>query len=132
MGRKDRNPIKRIEQESLNHIGKAARRQRERLLISSLEEIPGELIEHVEEVHSQPPSVEEWAALNDILTSCHFAYYRPRKRKVYTWDHSQLKKWQCLGFTSLRHYLTFNEMNNTVAGVRDFDELFNIGDSYTE
>lgn len=92
MGRKDRNPIKRIEQESLNHIGKAARRQRERFLISSLEEIPGELIEHVEEVHSQPPSMEEWAALNDILTSCPGAYYRPRKRKVYTWDDSQLKK----------------------------------------
>ena len=132
MGRKDRNPIKRIEQESLNHIGKAARRQRERLLISSLEEIPGELIEHVEEAHSQPPSVEEGAALNDILTSCPGAYYRPRKRKVYTWDDSQLKKWQCLGFTSLRHYLTFNAMNNTVAGARNFDELFNIGDSYTE
>ncbi|EOV9625124.1 hypothetical protein ACN5OL_001019 [Cronobacter sakazakii] len=132
MGRKDRNPIKRIEQESLNHIGKFARRQRERLLISTLEEIPGELIEHVEEVHSQPPSVEEWAALNDILTSCPGTYYRPRKRKVYTWDDSQLKKWQMLGFTSLRHYLTFNTINNTVAGARDFDELFNIGDNYTE
>lgn len=124
MGRKDRNPIKRIEQESLNHIGKAARRQRERLLISSLEEIPGELIEHVEEVHSQPPSVEEWAALNDILTSCPGAYYRPRKRKVYTFDDSNFKKWQCLGFSSLNHYLTYNAMNNTVAGVRELDGLF--------
>ncbi|MBY5147242.1 hypothetical protein [Enterobacter hormaechei] len=124
MGRKDRNPIKRIEQENLQHIGKAAQRQRERLLITSLEEIPGTLIEHVEEVHSQPPSVEEWAALNDILSSCPGIYYCPRKRKVYTWDDSQLKKWQMLGFTSLRHYFTYNAMNNTVAGVRELDGLF--------
>ncbi|MCS2154993.1 hypothetical protein MUU49_20805 [Scandinavium goeteborgense] len=76
MGRKDRNPIKRIEQENLQHICKSARRQRERLLITSLEEIPGTLIEHVEEVHSQPPSVEEWAALNDILecSSCEWYF----------------------------------------------------------
>ncbi|EFJ2552624.1 hypothetical protein [Enterobacter hormaechei] len=116
MSKKERNNILRI--------GLAARKQRQRLLISSLEEIPGELIEHVEEVHSQPPSVEEWAALNDILTSCPGAYYRPRKRKVYTWDDSQLKKWQMLGFTSLRHYLIYNQMNNTVAGVRELDGLF--------
>lgn len=132
MGRKDRNPIKRIEQENLQHICKSARRQRERLLITSLEEIPGTLIEHVEEVHSQPPSVEEWAALNDILECSSGVYYKPRKRKVYTYDDSNLKKWQCLGFTSLRHYLTYNAMNNTVAGARDFYELFHIGDSYTE
>ncbi|HEM8743771.1 TPA: hypothetical protein U2Q93_004660 [Enterobacter sichuanensis] len=116
MSKKERNNILRI--------GLAARKQRQRLLISSLEEIPGELIEHVEEVHSQPPSVEEWAALNDILTSCPGAYYRPRKRKVYTFDDSNLKKWQCLGFSSLNHYLTYNAMNNTVAGVRELDGLF--------
>lgn len=84
------------------------------------------------EVHSTPPSVEEWAALNDLLECSSGVFYRPRKRKVYTYDDSQLRRWQCLGFTSLRHYLTYNAMNNTVAGVRGFDELFNIGDSYTE
>lgn len=124
MSKRERNNILRI--------GLAARKQRQRLLISSLEEIPGELIEHVEEVHSTPPSVEEWAALNDLLECSSGVYYRPRKRKVYTFDDSNLKKWQCLGFTSLRHYLNYNAMNNTVAGARDFDELFNIGDSYTE
>lgn len=132
MGRRDRNQIKRIEQQNLQHIGKAARRQRERLLVTSLEEIPGTLIEHVELVDSPPPDAETWAAMNDILSSCPGVYYRPRKRKVYSWDDSGLKKWQMLSFTSLRHYLTYNAMNNTVAGVRDFDELFHIGDSYTE
>jgi len=129
MGKRQRNPIKRIEQESLNNIGKAARNQRQRLLFTSTEEIPGELIENVQEVYSQPPSVKEWAALNDILISCPGAYYRPRKRKVYTWDDSQLRRWQCLGFTSLRHYLNYNAMNNTVAGVRETD-LFITG--YTD
>ncbi|MEL9441293.1 hypothetical protein J4X73_01780 [Escherichia coli] len=132
MGKRDRNQIKRIEQQNLQHIGKAARRQRERLLIASLEEIPGELIETVTTVHSDPPSVEEWENLNDLLAASPGVYYKPRKRKVYTYDDSQLRRWQCLGFESLNHYLTYNAMNNTVAGVRDFDELFHIGDSYTE
>ncbi|HHN5526687.1 TPA: hypothetical protein ACQ49S_004899 [Klebsiella aerogenes] len=124
MSKKERNNILRI--------GKAAQKQQQRLLITSLEEIPGTLIEHVELVDSPPPDGETWAAMNDILSSCPGVYYKPRKRKVYTWDDSQLKKWQMLGFTSLRHYLTYNAINNTVAGVRDFDELFNIGDSYKE
>lgn len=121
MGRKDRNPIKRIEKENLQHIGKFARNQQQRLLIASLEEIPGELIEIVTTVHSDPPSVEEWENLNDLLAASPGVYYKPRKRKIYTYDDSQLKKWQMLGFTSLRHYLTYNAMNNTVAGVRETD-----------
>mgnify|MGYP000139617663 FL=1 len=132
MSKKERSTLTRIERENVNRIGKAAQKQQQRLLITSLEEIPGTLIEHVEEVHSTPPSVEEWAALNDLLECSIGVYYRPRKRKVYTWDDSQLHRWQCLGFSSLRHYLTYNAMNNTVAGARDFDELFNIGDKYKE
>lgn len=124
MSKKERNNILRI--------GKAAQKQQQRLLITSLEEIPGTLIEHVELVDSPPPDGETWAAMNDILSSCPGVYYKPRKRKVYTWDDSQLRRWQCLGFESLNHYLTYNAMNNTVAGAKDFDELFNIGDSYTE
>lgn len=124
MSKKERNNILRI--------GKAAQKQQQRLLITSLEKIPGTLIEHVELVDSPPPDGETWAAMNDILSSCPGVYYKPRKRKVYTWDDSQLKKWQMLGFTSLRHYLTYNAINNTVAGIRNFDELFNIGDSYKE
>lgn len=87
MSKKERNNILRI--------GKAAQKQQQRLLITSLEEIPGTLIEHVEEVHSTPPSVEEWAALNDLLECSSGVYYRPRKRKVYTWDDSQLKNGKC-------------------------------------
>ncbi|EAR7790242.1 hypothetical protein E0G06_05655 [Salmonella enterica] len=96
------------------------------LYVKYLEEIPGELIETATEVYSTPPSVEEWAALNDLLEYSSGVYYRPRKRKVYTWDDSNLKKWQCLGFESLNHYLTYNAMINTVAGARGFDELFHI------
>lgn len=132
MSKKERNTLTRIERENVNRIGKASQIRTKRLYVKSLEEIPGELIETVTEVHSTPPSVEEWAALNDLLECSSGVFYRPRKRKVYTYDDSQLRRWQCLGFTSLRHYLTYNAMNNTVAGVRGFDELFNIGDSYTD
>lgn len=118
MSKKERNTITRLERENVNRIKSS------RLYFKSLEEIPGELIEHVEEVHSTPPSVEEWAALNDLLERSSGVYYKPRKRKVYSWDDSNLKKWQVLGFTSLCHYLNFNAMNNTVAGVRELDGLF--------
>lgn len=112
------------ERSNILRIGKAAQKQQQRLLITSLEEIPGTLIEDVELVDSPPPDGETWAAMNDILSSCPGVYYKPRKRKVYTWDDSQLKKWQMLGFSSLNHYLTYNAMNNTVAGVRELDGLF--------
>lgn len=124
MSKKERNTLTRIERENVNKIGKASQERTNRLYIKTLEEIPGELIEKVTEVHSTPPSVEEWAALNDLLESSSGVYYRPRKCKVYTWDDSQLKKWQMLGFSSLNHYLTYNAMNKTVAGVRELDGLF--------
>ena len=124
MSKKERNTLTRIERENVNRIGKASQIRTKRLYVKSLEEIPGELIETVTEVHSTPPSVEEWAALNDLLESSSGLYYKPRRRKVYSWDDSNLKKWQVLGFTSLCHYLNFNAMNNTVAGVRELDGLF--------
>lgn len=132
MSKKERNTLTRIERENVNRIGKASQVRTKRLYLKSLEEIPGTLIEHVELVDSPPPDAETWAAMNDILSSCPGVYYRPRKRKVYTYDDSQLHRWQCLGFDSLNHYVTYSAMNNTVAGARDFDELFHIGDSYTE
>jgi len=116
MSKKERNNILRI--------GKTAQKQRQRLLIPSLEEIPGELIETVTTVYSDPPSVEEWENLNDLLAASPGVYYKPRKRKVYTYDDSQLRRWQCLGFDSLNHYITYSAMNNTVAGVRELDGLF--------
>ncbi len=106
MSKKERNTLTRIERENVNRIGKASQIRTKRLYVKSLEEIPGELIETVTEVHSTPPSVEEWAALNDLLECSSGVFYRPRKRKVYTYDDSQLRRWQCLGFTSLRHYLS--------------------------
>ena len=119
MGRKERNTLSRLERENKSRIKKNTR-----LYVKSLEEISGELIETMTEVHSTPPSVEEWAALNDLLESSSGLYYKPRRRKVYSWDDSNLKKWQCLGFSSLEHYITYNQINNPVAGLRELDGLF--------
>lgn len=119
MGRKERNTLSRLERENKSRIKKNTR-----LYVKSLEEISGELIETMTEVHSTPPSVEEWASLNDLLESSSGLYYKPRRRKVYSWDDSNLKKWQCLGFSSLEHYITYNQINNTVAGLRELDGLF--------
>lgn len=66
MSKKERNTLTRIERENVNRIGKASQIRTKRLYVKSLEETR-ELIETVTEVHSTPPSVEEWAALNDLL-----------------------------------------------------------------
>lgn len=64
MGRKERNTLSRLERENKSRIKKNTR-----LYVKSLEEISGELIETMTEVHSTPPSVEEWAALRKVRTS---------------------------------------------------------------
>ncbi|SUG14972.1 Uncharacterised protein [Salmonella enterica subsp. arizonae] len=60
---------------------------------------------------------------SNIQAECIIAHVNA---KFTPWDDSNLKKWQSLGFESLNHYLTYNAMNNTMAGARGFDELFHI------
>ncbi|MEQ0504956.1 hypothetical protein [Klebsiella sp. JB_Kp006] len=77
-----------------------------------------------------PLSEEEQEALNHILSSCGDVYFKPRKRKQYIMDSSDLRKYQVMGFedyVSYCGYLSVNGLNNLV---RDFDAVY--GDKESE
>ncbi|HCT3826065.1 TPA: hypothetical protein OTT36_004507 [Klebsiella pneumoniae] len=130
MGKKERNVIARIERQS-NTLPPAkslvSRREFRELSRLSREynATPGEYRTEIIEHDSPPLSEEEQEALNDILSSCDGGvYFKPRKRKEYIVDSSDLKKWQVMGFecyTSFTGYLSVNGLNNLV---KDFDVVY--------
>lgn len=121
MGRKEQSNIVRIEK---------AVRATKRKFTTTLQDIarqsePGEwqtvIIEH-------PPSVpcgDEYNALQEILTTTSGVFWKPRKRKEYIIDSSQLKPWQILGFEHYADYVGFSETNGLVGRIADLDFLFN-------
>ncbi|QLP78782.1 hypothetical protein HV061_19840 [Enterobacter hormaechei] len=88
MGRKERNPIKRIEQ---------ATRASKRKYTSSLqdlarESIPGEWITEIIEYPATVPVGAEFELLQDVLASSDNVFYKPRRRREYQIDSSQLRE----------------------------------------
>lgn len=129
MGRKERNVIARIERQS--NILPPAKSLASRSAFKEISRIamkynstPGEWETEIIEHDSPPLSEEEQEELNDILSSCDGAYFKPRKRKQYIMDSSNLRKHQILGFedyVSYCGYLSVNGLNNLV---KDFDAVY--------
>ncbi|EJD6390058.1 hypothetical protein M0I93_RS27330 [Klebsiella pneumoniae] len=130
MGRKERNVLARIERQSTvlppakSLASRSAFKEISRIAMewnSDAGKWHTEVIEH----DSPPLSEEEQEALNDILSSCDGGvYFKPRKRKKYIVDSSDLKKWQILFFedyVSYCGYLSINGLNNLV---KDFDAVY--------
>ena len=121
MGRKERNTIKRIEQ---------ATRASKRKYTSSLqdlarESIPGEWITEIIEYPATVPVGAEFELLQDVLASSDKVYYKPRKRKEYIIDSSDLRKFQILGFEHYADYVGYSQTNGPSGHTADLDFLFN-------
>lgn len=136
MSRKERNVLKRLEQQS--NILPPAKSLASRSAFKELSKlamewnsIPGEWKTEIIEHDSPPLSEEEQEALNDILSSCDGGvYFKPRKRKQFIMDSSSLRHYQILCFEdyiSFCGYLSVNGLNNLV---RDFDAVY--GDKESE
>lgn len=129
MGKKQRNVLKRLEQQS--NILPPAKSLASRSAFKELSKLamewnskPGEWHTEIIEHDSPPLSEEEQNAIEDILSSCDDVYFNPRKRKQYIMDSSDLRKFQVLGFedyVSYTGYLSVNGLNNLV---RDFDAVY--------
>lgn len=129
MSKKQRNVLKRLEQQSnilppaKSLVSRKAFRESSKLS-REYNATPGEWKTEITEHDSPPLSEEEQNALNDILSSCDGGvYFSPRKRKSYNVDSSDLRKYQIMGFEcypSYCGYITTNGLNNLV---RDFDAL---------
>lgn len=130
MSRKERNVLARIERQS-NTLppAKSLASRKEFRELSHLSMLwnskPGEWHTEIIEHDSPPLSEEEQNALDDILSSCDGGvYFKPRKRKSYIVDSTDLRKYQILGFedyVSYCGYLSVNGLNNLV---RDFDAVY--------
>ncbi|HHQ5744488.1 TPA: hypothetical protein ACSRGY_000404 [Klebsiella pneumoniae] len=130
MSRKERNVIARIERQS-NTLppakSLASRKEFRELSRFAMQwnSVPGEWHTEIIEHDSPPLSEEEQEALNDILSSCDGGvYFKPRKRKEYIVDSTDLRKYQILEFESYVHYcgyLSINGLNNLV---KDFDAVY--------
>ncbi|HBX7761338.1 TPA: hypothetical protein ACN1LU_003432 [Klebsiella pneumoniae] len=130
MGKKERNFLTRIERQSKSlppAKSLASRSAFKELSKLAMEwnSVPGEWKTEIIEHESPPLSEEEQNALDDILSSCEGGvYFKPRKRKQYIMDSSDLRKYQVMGFedyVSYCGYLSVNGLNNLV---RDFDAVY--------
>ncbi|HID4303630.1 TPA: hypothetical protein ACXE5U_003088 [Klebsiella pneumoniae] len=135
MSRKERNVLARIERQS-NTLppAKSLVSRREFRELSHLSMLwnskPGEWHTEIIEHDSPPLSEEEQNALDEILSSCDDVYFKPRKRKSYIVDSTDLRKYQILEFEDYAHYcgyLSTNGLNNLV---KDFDMVY--GDKESE
>ena len=120
MGRKERNPIKRIEQ---------ATRASKRKYTCSLqdlarESIPGEWITEVIEHPPPVPTGSEFELLQDVLASSENVFYKPRRRREYQVDSSNLKKWQLFA-ENYTDWVGYSQINNLSNYTADLDFLFN-------
>ncbi|HID3062055.1 TPA: hypothetical protein ACXGG7_001305 [Klebsiella pneumoniae] len=129
MGKKQRNVLARIERQS-NTLppakSLASRKEFRELSRFAMQwnSVAGKWHTEIIEHDSPPLSEEEQEALNHILSSCDDVYFKPRKRKEYIMDSTDLRKYQILGFedyVSYCGYLSVNGLNNLV---RDFDVVY--------
>ncbi|PLF14541.1 hypothetical protein [Klebsiella quasipneumoniae] len=135
MGKKERNFLTRIERQST--VLPPAKSLASRSVFKEISRIamewnskPGEWHTEIIEHDSPPLSEEEQNALDDILSSCDDVYFKPRKRKQYIMDSSDLRKYQVLGFENYVHYTGYLSVNGLNNLVKDFDAVY--GDKESE
>ncbi|BEJ32371.1 hypothetical protein ACVTGW_24225 [Citrobacter freundii] len=121
MGKRERSNIVRIEK-----AVKATKRKFTTALKDySRESISGEMVTTIIEHPPTVPAGSEFELLKDVLSSTDNVYYKPRRRREYIIDSSQLKPWQIIGFEHYADYVGFSETNGISSHTQDLDFLFN-------
>ena len=120
MGRKKRNPIKRIEQATRA----SKRKYSHKLKDYSRESISGEMVTTIIEHPPTVPTGSEFELLQDVLASSENVFYKPRRRREYQVDSSKLKKWQLFA-ENYTDWVGYSQINNLSNYTADLDFLFN-------
>ncbi|UTJ43265.1 hypothetical protein [Klebsiella grimontii] len=124
MGRKERSNIVRIEKA----VRATKRKYSHKLKDYSRESIPGSLKTTIVEHPPTVPTRSEFELLQDVLSSTGNVYYKPRRRREYIIDSSQLKPWQIIGFEHYADYVGYSQTNGLSGHTADLDFLFNNDD----
>ncbi len=115
MGRKERNPIKRIEKA----VRATKRKYSHKLKDYSRESIPGSLKTTIVEHPPSVPCGDEYNALQEIISTTPGVFWKPRKRKEYIIDR------QIIGFEHYSDYVGYSQTNGLSGHTADLDFLFN-------
>lgn len=119
MGKRERSNILRIE--------KAARATKRKFTTTlkdyARESIPGELITTIIEHPPTVPTGSEFELLQDVLASSETVFYKPRRRREYRVDSSNLKKWQLFA-ENYSDWVGYSQTNGLSHHTQDLDFLF--------
>ena len=119
MGKRERSNIVRIEKA----VKATQRKYTTTLKDYARESIPGELITTVIEHPPTVPTGSEFELLQDVLSSTDNVYYKPRRRREYQVDSSNLKKWQ-LYAENYADWVGYSQTNGLSQHTQDLDFLF--------
>lgn len=119
MGKRERSNIVRIE--------KAVRATKRKFTTTlkdyARESIPGELITTIIEHPPTVPTGSEFELFQDVLSSTDNVYYKPRRRREYQIDSSNLKKWQLFA-ENYSDWVGYSQTNGLSHHTQDLDFLF--------
>ncbi|MEA3563030.1 MULTISPECIES: hypothetical protein [unclassified Enterobacter] len=119
MGKRERSNIVRIE--------KAARANKQKFTTTlkdyARESIPGEWNTEIIEHPPTVPTGSEFELLQDVLSSSDSVYYKPRRRREYRVDSSNLKKWQLFA-ENYADWVGYSQTNGLSHHTQDLDFLF--------
>ncbi|HGP0314270.1 hypothetical protein [Enterobacter hormaechei] len=119
MGKRERSNIVRIEKT----VRATKRKITTTLKDYSRESIPGEWNTEVIEHPPTVPTGSEFELLQDVLASSETVFYKPRRRREYRVDSSNLKKWQLFSENYI-DYVGYSQTNGLSNHTQDLDFLF--------
>ncbi|UGB01426.1 hypothetical protein LRS40_17265 [Leclercia sp. G3L] len=121
MGKKKTNSIIRIQKA----VRASKRKYTSSLHDLSQESVPGEMVTTIIEHPPSVPCGDEYNALQEILSTTPGVFWKPRRKKEYIIDSSQLKPWQIIGFEHYADYIGYLGTNALSNHTADLDFLFN-------
>ncbi|GAB7444718.1 hypothetical protein [Citrobacter freundii] len=120
MGKKqNRSTLVRIEQATRA----SKRKYSTKLHDLARESIPGEWSTEIIEHPSTVPTGSEFELLQDVLSSSETVFYKPRRRREYRVDSSNLKKWQLFA-ENYADWVGYSQTNGLSHHTQDLDFLF--------
>lgn len=119
MSTRQRNNLVRIEKAVRTSKRKYSRQLKEH----ATESIPGEWITEIIEYPATVPTGSEFELLQDVLASSDNVFYKPRRRREYRVDSSNLKKWQLYAENYI-DWVGYSQTNGLSHHTQDFDILF--------